>query len=203
MLRDIVNKLSGGQITMIILALILVPGAVGAAVTFQPVAIVDPTSGRPSYIDSGRRLYVYDPVAGYRNNPANIVEINFRNSGTRCEGVAYTVPSGKVLILTNITGNAQYDDLQYAEFLVIDGGNCSGRVLTSLRSSVSPTSPATPVALDMGGGIVVQPGRTISLYSYHDKGFTSLHGYLAPASAAPAASSAQQCLTTEAMGVKP
>jgi hypothetical protein len=203
MLREIVNKLSGAQITMIILALILVPGAVGAAVTYQPVAIVDPTSGRPSYIDSGRRLYVYDPVAGYRNNPANIVEINFRNNGTRCEGDAYTVPSGKALILTNITGYARYDDLQYAEFLVIAGGNCSGLVLTSHRSSVSPTSPAAPVALDMGGGIIVQPGRTISLYSYHDRGFTSLHGYLAPASAVPAASSAQQFLTTEAMGLKP
>ena len=105
MLRELSNKLSSGQITLIILAMIFVPGTVTAAVVFQPVAIVDPSSGKQSYVDNSRRLSVFDPVAGHRNNPANYVRIAISNNGSQCEvNQQYVIPTGKSLILTAISG---------------------------------------------------------------------------------------------------
>jgi hypothetical protein len=208
MFRDIVNKLSGGQITAIILALILIPGAVGAAVAFQPIAIVDPSTGRSSYIDSGRKLYVYDPIAGYRNNPANVVHVSMRHFGTTCDG-SYTIPVGKALIITSISGyEHQYNNQLRSGVTLIDGLRCSGLVLADHMSSVSVAAPAAPVAMDFGAGILVKPGRAVSFTSYYNIGTTYMHGYLVPAAAVPAAASAHEWdgpppVTTSDLGLQP
>jgi hypothetical protein len=208
MFRDLVSKLSGGQITTIILALILVPGAVGAAVTFQPIAIVDPTSGRPSYIDPGRKLYVHDPIAGYRNNPANVVHVSMRHFGTTCDG-SYTIPAGKALIITSISGyEQQYNNMLRSGVTLIDGARCSGLVLADHMSSVSVAAPAAPVAMKFGAGILVRPGRTVSFTSYYNIGTTYMHGYLVPAAAVAATASAQERegpspVTTSDLGPQP
>jgi hypothetical protein len=187
MFRDLVSKLSGGQITTIILALILIPGAVGAAVTFQPIAIVDPSTGRSSYIEPGRKLYVYDPIAGYRNNPANVVHVSMRHFGTTCDG-SYTIPAGKALIITSISGyEHQYNNQLRSGVTLIDGLRCSGLVLADHMSSVSVAAPAAPVAMNFGAGILVRPGRAVSFTSYYNIGTTYMHGYLVPAAAVPAA----------------
>lgn len=207
MVRELLSKLSGNQITMIILTLILVPGAVGAAVTFQPAVIVDPSTGRQSYVDNGRRLYVFDPIAGYRNNPANIFFIGLRNTGNACDG-SFTVPAGKALVLTSITGHEYYNNQLSSGFTIIDGAACSGYILTTHQSSVSVTTPSAPVAVNFGSGIVVKAGRTVSISSHFNRGYTFLHGYLIPAGAAPAAAIVQDSetpkrLTTEDIGTKP
>lgn len=194
MFRDIVSKLSGSQITTIVLALILVPGAVGAAVTFQPVTIVEPATGKQSYIDSGRKLHVYDPIAGYRNNPANIVTIPISNSGSKCEmSRQYVVPVGKALIITAISGfeNANDSSSGPVGFLVYDGANCSGSLVAAHVSSASTGARYAPVNVDLGVGIAVKAGKTVSLTSFSNFGVTFLHGYLAPASAVPAATTAE------------
>jgi hypothetical protein len=197
MFRDIVNKLSGGQITAIILALILIPGAVGAAVTFQSVTIVDPASGRQSYIDSGRKLYVYDPVAGYRNNPANMVTIPMDNGGSACEtSRQYVVPAGKALIITAISGFEApgASSSSYSGFLVYDGAGCSGSLVAAHVSSTSNEVTNVAVNVDLGVGIAVKAGKTVSLLSISNFGFTFLHGYLLPASAVPAAATAEAAI---------
>lgn len=192
MLRELVNKFSGRQLTAIILAAILVPGAVGAAVTFQSVAIVDPFTRKQAWVDSSRRLSVFDPIAGYRNNPLNMVEIYVSNNISRCETrFQYKVPAGKALIITAISGYEQYYNLSYAGITVYDEANCQGAVLTSHFSPVSNSSLYAPIAIDLGVGILVKPGKTVSVASTSNVGLTFLHGYLVPAAAAPAAGLAE------------
>ena len=58
--------------------------------------------------------------------------------------------------------------------------------MTSNLASVSSASPAVPVAVDLGTGIVVAAGKTLSLKSVANHGNTYLHGYLVPATAVPA-----------------
>ena len=192
MLREISNKLSGGQITLIILAAILVPGTVTAAVVFQPVAIVDPSTGKQSYVDNGRKLWTFDPVAGYRNSPANFVRISISNNGNQCEASQqYVIPAGKSLILTAITGYAYlYSNNASAGYHLFDGANCTSSAMTSYVASVSSAAPAVPLAIDLGTGIVVAAGKTLSVKSVSNAGYTYLHGYLVPAAAVPATASA-------------
>jgi len=194
MLRDLVNKLSGGQITLIILAMIFVPGTVVAAVSFQPVAIVDPATGKRSLVDDNRRLAVYDEVAGYRSNPAAIVRFSVSNFGDACEAKKYVVPSGRALVLTAISGY----ELQYntspnsAGYFIYDTSNCTGNVLTTHFTSVSTSSPIAPVSVELGSGIVVPAGKTISVRSVNNYGYTFLHGYLVPATALRPVASADE-----------
>ena len=193
MLREILGKFTGGQLTAIILAAILVPGAVGAAVTFQPVTIVDPNTGSKSYVDPGRKLWVYDPFAGFRNNPANFVEVFVSNLGDSCETFYdYTIPSGKALVITAISGiEDQYGTSTYAGFYVYDAPDCSGKLVAMHASSVTSSLPSAPVTVDYGSGIVVKAGKTLSVFSKHNLGYTFLHGYLVPATAVPAVPSAE------------
>lgn len=194
MLRELLNKLSGRQLTAIILAAILVPGAVGAAVTFQPVAIVEPGSGRQSYIDGSRRLAVFDPVAGYRSNPANSVEISTSNYGSRCEtSQQYKIPNGKALVITAINGyENRHSEVQFSGFYVYNGAGCTGSFLTVHSTNIPSVGMRTPVSVDLGSGILVKAGKTVSIYSLNNYGYTFLHGYLIPASAAPAAATAEE-----------
>lgn len=194
MVREVLSKLTGWQITSIAWALILVPGAVTAAVTFQPVAIVDPTTGKQATVDSGQRLRVFDPVAGYRNSPASFVSIKVSNVGTQCEtSWQYIVPSGKALVITAISGyeSQTSPSVNASGYFVYDGANCVGQLLTAHYSFVSSGSPRAPVAVDLGVGIVVQAGKTVAVRSDNNFGYTFLHGYLIPASAVPATPSAE------------
>lgn len=191
MLREIVNKLSGVQITMITLAAILVPGAVSAGITFQPVAIVDATAGFKAAVDNGNKLHVFDPIAGYRNNPANTVEIVVSNGGANTCQTAYDypVPAGKALVVTAITGYfSQYvPTINYSGFTVYDGAVCSGHVVAASSSSVNSSGPTAPVSQEFGVGLVMKAGKTVSVKSYNNFGFTFIHGYLVPSAAAPVA----------------
>ena len=191
MFKDLINKFSGAQLTMIILAAIFVPGAVTAAVTFTPVAIVDPITGTKSAVDAARRVLVFDPIAGYRNNPANIVEITVSNNGTQCEtSQQYAVPAGRALVLTAASGYGALLSSSNSGYFVHDGAACTGNVITINRMPTSLTSTVSPVAVDFGAGIVVKAGKTVSVFSSNNVGYTFLHGYLVPAGAVPAVASA-------------
>ena len=211
MLKEISKKLSGGQITLITMTMILAPVTVTAAVTFQPVAIVDPSTGKQSFVDNARRLWVFDPVAGYRNSPANLVRITVSNGGSQCEtAYQYVVPAGKALILTAITGHSTVSSGSYnfAGYYVMDGANCTGALLTTHVASGTLTNGLTPVTVDLGAGIAVAAGKTVSVLSQNNGGLTFLHGYLVPSSVVPAMAMADgekppREVTAAEVGAKP
>lgn len=194
MLREIVNRLSGAQITMITLAAILVPGAVSAAVAFQPVVILDATTGIKAAVDNGNKLRVFDPIAGYRNNPANIVEIVVSNSGNGiCEtSYQYAVPAGKALVVTAITGMIVQSSTtrNFSAFSVFDGAHCSGHLIAASSASVNSSAPRAPVSQEFGVGLLLKAGKTLSVLSNNNSGYTFIHGYLVPSAAAPVATGA-------------
>ena len=192
MFKDLINKFSGAQLTMIILAAIFVPGAVTAAVTFTPVTIVDPITGTMSAVDAARRVLVFDPIAGYRNNPANIVEISLINNGSQCETAhQYVVPAGKALVLTAVSGHSVLNLSNFSSgYFVYDGAGCLGNLITTNVTTPGAINSASPFAVEFGAGLVVKSGRTLSVFSTHNTGFMFLHGYLVPAGAVPAVASA-------------
>jgi len=188
MLDKLLEKLSGRQITAIILALIFVPGAVGAAVTFQPVTIVDPTTGKQSLVDGGRRLYVYDPIAGYRNNPANNVQLS-ASGGVSCS-TAWTAPAGKALIVTSLDGYFQSASTSStaAGFQLVSGSCATATTLAQAYTDASFTNHVAPVNLDFGPGIVFRAGKDITVRWHNNTGYLYLHGYIVPDSLFPQAS---------------
>jgi hypothetical protein len=190
MLREILAKFTGGQLTAIIMAAILVPGAVSAAVVFQPVAIVDPITDAKARVDPSRRLAVFDNIAAYRNNPANFVSIMVSHGGGRvCETAQqYVVPAGKALVITAMSGFEYQADASFVftGVFLYDGPACTGSFLTAHVSSATAAAPFAPVAVELGTGLVVKAGKTLSVYTSNNFGYTALHGYLVPAAAAPA-----------------
>lgn len=193
MFGKILDKLSGSHITAIAITAMVVPGAAVAAVAYQAVAIVDPNTGSRSYVDSGRRLSVYDPIAGYGNAPWNKVEIKISNSGNLCEtNYEYKVPTGRALIITAVSGyETQYStSVNFSGYHLYDNTGCSGNFLSAHISPVTSSSQRVPLAVELGSGVVVRPGKTVSVYSVNNYGFTFLHGYLVPASSIPAAAAA-------------
>ncbi|WP_374308219.1 hypothetical protein [Methylocella sp.] len=192
MFRELLDKFSGRQLTAVALAAILVPGALGAAVTFQPVAIVDPGTGKQSHVDGARRLFVVDPVAGYTNDPGNIV--NIADFSTNASGFhpIYTVPNGKTLLIRSISWS-YYSDTE---------GNNSYAYLYDVKSNVKFNFEGLHVAesqtASFAPGILVASGALSFIYSGKGGSRLYIQGDLLPASAAPAPSSqeAAEQLTT-------
>lgn len=165
---------------------IIAPGAV-YAVTYTSVVITDPLTAKESLVDSGRRLYVYDPIAGYANNPLNFVEIS--GSGSHTQSVVfYTVPAGKALILKSASisyynGAAGADN--YAYFYAGTSANPNRNYITGFDDS----SAANAHFPSFGSGFYAHSGDTLSFFSSVITQF-SFQGYLVPASAVPAAGTA-------------
>ena len=97
--RKLFGVLSGAQVTILCGFAIISPGAV-YAVTYTSVLITDPLTGKQGLVDAARRFYVYNPIAGYANNPLNLVEISGPVMSYGAATIFYTVPVGKELILT-------------------------------------------------------------------------------------------------------
>lgn len=188
MLRRFLESFTATHATILAVVAMLGSGAAIAAVAFQPVAIVNTSTGKAAVVDSGGRLYVYDPIAGYRNEPKNQVNFTVSNNGTRCEkSSTYTVPSGKALILTTITGYTYIADSNpFSGFYVYEKASCSGVVRASFLNSGNSTSARTaPVQVEFGSGLVFKSGSVVSLVSNNNFGYTHFTGYLIPSSAAP------------------
>jgi hypothetical protein len=202
MLRDVFSKLSGGNIAAIIIAAILAPTAVYAvAPALMTIASI---TGVPATVDAAHRLWVYDTVEGvyqapqyYRNNPANFVDITVTNHGFVCEtSQQYVIPAGKALVMTAISGYTDFttDLTNISGVLIYDGAGCTGKLLTTYLSTVRADLPFSPVNASFGQGIAVKAGKTVSVFSNENNGYTFIHGYLVPASAVPAASLAEAAL---------
>lgn len=188
-IREVLSKFTGGQLTAIVITAILCPTAVGASYSFQPVAIIDPATGKQSMVDNGRRLIVYDPVAGDKNNPSNLVNISayLANNGTT--QVLYTVPSGTAIVLTSASmsyfgGVAGNDNYTY----------CYRKTPTvqHLIANFDDTAVAGTHNMNFGSGIYLRSGDVLRCQGRNGAGSTmstAIHfeGYKVSNSSVPAA----------------
>ncbi|HMN71779.1 MAG TPA: hypothetical protein PKA55_07910 [Rhodoblastus sp.] len=190
MLRALVDKLSGFQLTAIILAALFIPGAVGAAVTYQAVGLIDPITGVKGRVLAGGRLWTQDYFADFKNNPINRVRISNSTIGDGTYRVIYTIPSGKALIIDGATvtiynGTNGADNYMY----------CSvGSMYITLLDS--PNSVATQ-SYNLGSGIYLHPGDKIqckgsNFTNANLVGLILMQGYLVPAAAVPAIGSVEE-----------
>ena len=193
MLSDLFRGFTATQKTIVIVAAIVTPGALYGAVTFQPVAIVDPITGVNSSIDSSRRLSVYDPIAGYTNNPINYVRISGVVAGDNIYHVVYTVPTGKALILRG--ANLSYFNGVFGNnnhfYLTDSFATGSSFVVGFDDPNVSGTHNAA-----LGNGWFFHSSDTIQYISFNGSSSVaamntsfSLEGFLVPAILVPARAS--------------
>lgn len=187
MMRELLNKFSGRQLTALAIAALFVPGALGAAVVFQPVSIVDPNTGTKSFVDLGRRLYVHDPIAGYTNNPGNIVNVTQGMFSNNAAFPLYTTPTGKAFVIKSAQfsyfGNADRNNI----YLYLT--NTSGHTM----AVVEALETAGTLHYSYDPGIVVASGQQLMARFGSTDGqggryaLLTLQGYLVPAASLPAA----------------
>jgi hypothetical protein len=189
---------TGRQLTTMIVALIvcvLVPGTVWAVDTFSNVAIEDPVSGVKASVDSAHRLKVGDAagamtvdgsVTATEASAANFVRV-FAATSSTCSN-AYTIPSGKALILKSMqafihnAGSPGSD----AEAIVYNAANCSGSLVAAAISDRAHEN----VAQNFEPGIAIPAGHVVATQGFGDSGSVMLYGYLVPASSVPASAAA-------------
>jgi hypothetical protein len=187
-MRGILNKLSGTHITIIALAALSVPGGLGAAVVSQAVSIVDATSGVKAFVDAGRRLFVYDPIAGLANHPANIVNIVQSASSDNNIYPVYTPPAGKALIIRSAQFSYYLNEAQNSLWLYLANQIGANKInFQASEKSGSLESVFEP-------GVVLQNGERLTLRFGSSNGgakfgMLTLQGYLVPTSAIPATAS--------------
>jgi hypothetical protein len=183
--RKIFGVLSGAQVTILGALAIITPGAV-YAVANTPVVITDPLTGKEGLVDSGRRLYVYDPIAGYANNPFNLVKI----AGIPTVGqynTIYTVPAGKALILKS-ANMTYYDGVAGSDnYVYFYGGPATG---TSFVTGFDSINLAGAFSDDLGSGYYLHSGDVILVFA-SSPSYISLRGYLVPSNVVPAIGSAE------------
>ena len=176
--RKLFGLFSGAQVALMVCAAIVTPGAV-YAVAFTSVVITDPSTGKEAIVDAYRRLYTYDPIAGYANNPANLVVLAGSCAPNSTKNI-FTVPTGKALILKSMhmaytDGTANFHNAAY----FID--NNTGIYLAQF---VDLNAAATFQA-DFGSGFYIHTGDGFSCQATVTASFTT-YGYYVPASAVPA-----------------
>ena len=159
---------------------VLAPGAV-YAVTESNVVITDAKSGATASVGVSHNLNVYDPIAGYANNPANYVKIT--GDAMIGNNIVYTVPAGKALIVkavnfTYYNGTSGSDNYLYVQ----DGA-------TFIAGFDDPNAVGTHNA-DLGNGFFVTDSlSTVASDTPSSDIIFSIEGYLVPSTAVPQANS--------------
>ena len=153
--RRLFGIFSGAQITFMVCAAIITPGAV-YAVTGTSVFITDPTSGKQAEVASGR-LYTYDPITAYANNPANLVVLAGSCKPNTVTKI-FTVPAGKVIILkalqmSYVNGTTNFDN----SVLFFD--NNTGIYLAQFDDN----NPIRTFQADLGRRLLHSPRRWVFL----------------------------------------
>ncbi len=182
--RKLFGLFTGGHLTVMFCAAVLAPGAV-YAVAASSVAITDPATGHQAAVDAGRRVYVYDPIAGYANSPLNFVRF-----AAFCDASGstfnYTPPAGDALVVkaadfTFWNGASGNDNFVY---LSSTGGFIAG--LNSLDAENFKSSY-------LGNGFYVRNGEHLVVSCSSDGLFSnvSIEGYLIPNGAAPPSAAAE------------
>ena len=182
------NRLTGWQITTIAAVALLAPGGLYAAVTFSNVAIVNPASGVPAGVDPGGNLHTRDSLGQYRSDPGNFVNLSIPMTNTSgCEATTYSIPSGKALIITSITGNYFNSGTLTALGLTVSGGaTCAGpSYIVQWVAAPKTFGAIVGKSFSYEPGVPI-PGGVVSFLSDGDGGYTFVHGYLVPAAMVPA-----------------
>lgn len=185
--RKLFGVLTGPQITFLGALAIITPGAV-YAVANTPVVITDPNTGAQNFVDAGRRLYVYDPIAGYQNNSLYFVRL----SSTCLAGsnnLTYSPPSGKAMVIRAVDF-AFYEGKSGSDNYVYLLDNIFGFV-----AGVDSPDPTGSKNSNLGNGIYVKNGESLSLECANPGVYmVTIAGYLVPSNAVPALA------TSEAVG---
>lgn len=208
MITDFFRGFTATHKTVLIVAALITPGALYGAVSYQAVSIVDPNTGANSLVDAGRRLYVYDPIAGYANNPSNFVKISGSATGDGSYHSIYTVPAGKAFVVksanmshfSGIPGNDNY--LYIYE---------SNGISLNFVIGYDDTNAAGSHYATLGTGFYLHSGETLQYISNSGGSGTplatvfSIEGFLVPATAIAAAASlesAQQAIRVGGAPIK-
>jgi hypothetical protein len=183
MLRKTWGPFTGTQLTMMFIALMLVmaPGTLWAVAAYTNVAIQDPVTGKKSYVDKGRRLWVYNPITGADEVVSQFVR--FRGLfGSACYPIT-TPPPGKGLVITSAHISSNGSEASYA-VLYTGSSPCESPV--GVAYFVGPGT--TPLSFEPG--VVVPAGHSLWAYTGPPTGAEVFGtGYLVPAAWAPASAS--------------
>lgn len=200
MISDFFRGFTATHKTIVIVAAIVTPGALYGAVTFQAVSIVDPNTGANTFVDTGRRLYVYDPISGYANNPANFVRISGQVASDGVLHTAYTVPVGKAFILKSVDMsyfNGTVGSDNYTYFYDVSGG-----AVTFIAGFDDGNQFGTHNVV-LGNGWYLHSGAILEYDSSSGGTMStefSIEGYLVPSGAVPAAASLEGSQQTVRIG---
>jgi hypothetical protein len=183
--RKLFGLFSGTHLTIITCAAFLVPGALYATVSYTPVGIVNPNTGTLGYVDASGSLHTSDEYGYYRNNPLNYVDLVLAtSSGDSCGPDPYTVPSGKALVITSITGNYYNTDGDNSVgFAITTGASCGGNaVIIQFEGSAATAGTIVGRNYVYPSGVPVPAGSVLNIFDYGSAGNTYVHGFLVPAS---------------------
>jgi hypothetical protein len=197
-MREFFNKLSGTQITIILLALAVSgPGTLGAAVVYQAVALVDPTTGAKAKIDSAKSLHVADPFVDYAFNPANFVTIAVALPCNKASSTnpmtIYSPPSGKALLIKSSQMHA-FDNAFGNTIVVGAATKISNKALIFFTTSNMTDSLSTVYASPL---VVKAPDSIATTCATKDTTtlkipVLQIQGYLVPATTVPATASVEE-----------
>ena len=176
--RRLFGLFSGAQVTAMVCAALIAPGVVYAA-SYTYVVLTDPVTGHQALVDPTRRLSVYDPIAGYSNDPANLVVLAGNCTPNATKNI-FTVPAGKALILKTLhmayaDGTANFKNYVY----FID--NNSGIYISQFYDLTAVQTFQS----DFGSGFYIHAGDGFSCQSSVTASFTT-YGYYVPSTAVPA-----------------
>ncbi|MBY6242939.1 hypothetical protein [Methylosinus sp. Sm6] len=196
-MRQLFGKLSGTQITIVLLALALSgPGTLGAAVVYQAVGLVDPGTGAKAQVDSARNLHVADTFVDYAHNPANVVNISaalvFQPGVALQPTLIYQPPAGKTLLIKSAQFN--YGDNTSGNTIVFEALTTNASNGNQYKFEFIANNAAGSLSTVFESPLVVKAGAALTgvFVSGPTKRRTaSLHiqGYLVPAASVPATAS--------------
>ena len=188
MIKNIFGKLTGWQITAIVCTGLVVPTTL-YAVTYSNVALINPSTGVAALIDAGGAQHELDIMAQYSANPVNKVTIEFPMYTADGCSSAYTIPAGKALVITSMSGDYyNADGGAYSGVQIYSGATCNGiPYIKHFVATPTTTGAVVDLAYDYGNGVVM-PAGSISAYSTSNTGYTHIHGYLIPSTLVSAAS---------------
>jgi hypothetical protein len=186
MLRKTWGPFTGTQLTMMFIALMLVmaPGTLWAVAAYTNVAIQDPVTGKKSYVDKGRRLWVYNPITGADEVVSQFVRF-FGAAPSSCSALASPSP-GKALVVKSIRTDHYADNQSGLDLVLRVGSSCSSNPVASVTSGDSKA-----IQQYFEPGIVVPPGQSLWFFKTTSDRFIYVYGtgYLVPAAWAPASAS--------------
>ena len=195
MLRRLTETFTATHLVALFAIAVAAPSALYAVTTFTNVAVTDSGTGATAYVDAGRKVWTYDPIANYTRNPAYAVNIvDFANSSGSTHSI-YTVPSGKVLLIRSVS----WSDFQNTEgsnsyYYLSDAGGAFLYNTEGLHAVNDFSATFDP-------GLIVRAGALMGQYygSSAASARVYIQGYLIPAAAVPApatSAAAEQFVTT-------